>query len=87
MADVPVPGYQTFWTNRLSTQESEHQTQVQQYPDLDAQLKQLLNVLGDIEDMARHIPASVGDTFCAESVCQFVKKRAILGKNFFLESV
>jgi hypothetical protein len=32
---------------------------VQQYPDVDEQLKQLLKVLGDIEDVATHIPASV----------------------------
>jgi hypothetical protein len=32
---------------------------VQQYPEADAQLKQLLQVLGDIEDVARHIPAAI----------------------------
>jgi hypothetical protein len=35
---------------------------VQPYPEADAQLKQLLQVLGDIEDVARHIPASVGES-------------------------
>jgi hypothetical protein len=35
---------------------------VQQYPEADAQLKQLLKVLDDIEDVARHIPASVGES-------------------------
>jgi hypothetical protein len=35
---------------------------VQQYPDGDAQLKQLLALLGDIEDLAEHIPASVGES-------------------------
>jgi hypothetical protein len=62
MGDVPVPRYQTFWTNKLSTLKSEYQTLVQQYPEADAQLKQLLKVLGDIEDMARHNPASVGES-------------------------
>jgi hypothetical protein len=52
--DVSVPGYQTFWTNKLFTLKSEYQTLVQQYPKEDAQLKQLLQVLGDIEDGARH---------------------------------
>jgi chaperonin cofactor prefoldin len=60
MADVPVPGYQTLWMNKLSALKSEYQTLVQQYPEADAQLKQILKVLGDIEDVARHIPASVG---------------------------
>jgi hypothetical protein len=35
---------------------------VQQYPDADAQLKQLFNVLGDIEDVARHTSASVRES-------------------------
>jgi hypothetical protein len=34
---------------------------VQQYPEADAQLKQLLQVLGDIEDVVSHISASVGE--------------------------
>jgi hypothetical protein len=62
MADVSVPGYQTLWTNKLSALKSEYQTLVQQYPEADAQLKQLLQVLGDIEGVARHIPASVGES-------------------------
>jgi chaperonin cofactor prefoldin len=60
MAGVPVAGYQTLWTNKLSALKSEYQTLVQQYPEVDAQLKQLIQVLGDIEDVARHNPASVG---------------------------
>jgi hypothetical protein len=35
---------------------------VQQYPKADAQLKQLLKLLGDIEDVARFIPASVRES-------------------------
>jgi hypothetical protein len=35
---------------------------VQQYPDVDAQLKQLFKLLGDIEDVAGHTPASVGES-------------------------
>jgi hypothetical protein len=62
MGDVPVPGYKIFWTNKLSTLKSEYQTLVQQYPEADAQLKQFLHVLGDIGDVARHIPASVGES-------------------------
>jgi hypothetical protein len=62
MADVPVPGYQTLWTNTFCALKSEYQTLVQQYPEEDAQLKQLLPVLGDIEDVARYIPASIGES-------------------------
>jgi chaperonin cofactor prefoldin len=46
--------------NNLSALKSEYQTLVQQYPEVDAQLKQLLQVLGDFEDVAGHIPASLG---------------------------
>jgi hypothetical protein len=62
MGDVPVPGYQIFWTNTLSTLKSEYQTLAQQYPEGDGQIKQLLKLLGDIEGVARHIPASVGES-------------------------
>jgi hypothetical protein len=62
MGDVPVPGYQKLWTNKLSALKSEYQTLVQLYLEADAQLKQLLQALGDIEDVARHIPASVGES-------------------------
>jgi hypothetical protein len=62
MVDVPVQGYQTLWMDKLSALKSEYQTLMQQYPEADAQLKQLLQVLGDIEDVARHIPASVGES-------------------------
>jgi hypothetical protein len=48
--------------NKISALKSEYQTLVQQYPEADALLKQLLKVLGDIEDVARHIPASVGES-------------------------
>jgi hypothetical protein len=41
---------------------SEYQTLVQQYPEADTQLKQLLKVLDDIEEVVRHIPASVGES-------------------------
>jgi hypothetical protein len=62
MGEFAVPGYQTFWTNKRSTLKSDYQTLMQQYPDADAQLKQLLKLLGDIEDVAGHIPASVGES-------------------------
>jgi hypothetical protein len=64
MGDVQAKAYHTFWTNKLSTLKSEYQTVVQQYPKADAQLKQLLKVMGNTEDVARGIPVSVGK--CAE---------------------
>jgi hypothetical protein len=61
MGEVPVPGYQTLWTNKFSTLKSQYQTSVQQYPEEDAQLKQLHQAPGDIEDVARHIATSIGE--------------------------
>jgi hypothetical protein len=61
MGDVPVPGYQTFWTNKRSALKPEYQTLVQQYPDTEAQPKQIFKLLGDIEDVPRHISASAGE--------------------------
>jgi hypothetical protein len=46
--------------NKLYALKSEYQTLVQQNHEADVQLKQFLQVLGDIEDVARHIPATVG---------------------------
>jgi hypothetical protein len=61
MGDVPLPGYQTFWTNKRSALKSEHHTLVQQYPETDAQLKQLFKLRGDIEAVAGHTPTSTGE--------------------------
>jgi hypothetical protein len=62
VGDVPVPGYQTFWTNKRSAVKSEYQILVQQYPHADTRLKYLFKVLGDIEDVTGHIPAFVGES-------------------------
>jgi hypothetical protein len=60
MANIPMPRYQTFWTDTYIKLKSEYQQLMGQFPDADAQLKQLLKVICDIEEMARYTPASVG---------------------------
>jgi hypothetical protein len=62
MAAVPLPGYQAYWTDKRRTLKSEYQELVAQYPDADAQLKQLFKLLCDIEDVAGYTPASVVDS-------------------------
>jgi hypothetical protein len=62
MGEFPMMGYQTFSTIKRSTLKSEYQSLVQQYPDADAKLKQLLKVLGGIEDVAGYTPVSVGES-------------------------
>jgi hypothetical protein len=62
MADVPVPGSQSFWTNTRLALKSEYHSLIGEFPDADAQLKKLFNVLGDIEVVAAYTPASVGNS-------------------------
>jgi hypothetical protein len=61
MADVPMPGYQSFWTNQRSTSKSEYHRLIGQFSDADTRLKQPFKVMDDIENVAGHIPASVGE--------------------------
>jgi predicted O-linked N-acetylglucosamine transferase (SPINDLY family) len=62
MADIQMPGYQAFWTDIYNKLKSEYQQLIGQFPDADAQLKQLLKIIHDIEEMARYTPASVGES-------------------------
>jgi hypothetical protein len=57
---VPTGYKSQEWTNKGCTLKSQHPTLVQQYPEAEEQLKHLFKVLGDIEDVAGHTPASVG---------------------------
>jgi hypothetical protein len=57
-----VPGYQAFWTEKRVTLKSEYKQLIGQFPNADAQLKQLFKVVCDIEDVAGYTPASVGES-------------------------
>jgi hypothetical protein len=59
VADIPIPGYQTFWKDTYNKLKSKYQQLIGQFPDEDAQLKQLLKGIRDIEKMARYTPAFV----------------------------
>jgi hypothetical protein len=89
MGDVPVPGYQSFWTNKHSTLKSEHLTLVQQYPDADAQLKQLFKVLGDNKDVVGRAPASGGESAKWAAIVNAAEEKgvnyseALTGKTIF----
>jgi hypothetical protein len=52
MADIPVPGYQAFWTTARKSIKGEFQRLVGQHPDAEEQLRQLFKILCDIEDVA-----------------------------------
>jgi hypothetical protein len=62
MADVPLPRYIKFFKEKRTTLRVEHQSLVAKHPDAEAQLKQLFRILCDIEVVADHTPASVGET-------------------------
>jgi hypothetical protein len=61
ISDIPVPGYQAFWTNARKTFNAEFQRLVGQHPDAEEQLRQLFKVLCDFEDVAWYTPVSVGE--------------------------
>jgi predicted O-linked N-acetylglucosamine transferase (SPINDLY family) len=57
-----MPGYLAFWTEKYNKLKSENQQIIGQFPNADGKLKQLLKVIRDIEEIARYIPASVGES-------------------------
>jgi hypothetical protein len=60
MADIPVPGYKAFWMDTCKKLKLGYQQLIGQFPDADAQLKQLFKVIRGIDQMARYTPASMG---------------------------
>jgi hypothetical protein len=88
MADIPVQGYQSFWTNTRLALKSEYHSLIGQFPDADAQLKKLFNVLGDTEDVAAYTPASVGNSEQWSAIVNSAENRqnlceALSGKTLF----
>jgi hypothetical protein len=67
----------------------EYQKLVGQYPDKEAQLRQLFKVLCDIQGMAGYTPASVGESHDWTSTINTVKERctnyckALFGKTLY----
>lgn len=79
MANLPAPGYQTCLKNKLYPWKSVYQALVQRYPEADAQIKQLIKVLGDIEEVARHIRTSVRENAELGCHCKCCgRKRSVL---------
>jgi nitroreductase len=88
MADIPVPGYQAFWTDTCNKLKSEYQQLIGQVPDADAQLKQLFKEIRDIEEMARYTP-SAGQSEQWSSIISTAEEnrqnfcKVLNGKNLF----
>jgi hypothetical protein len=58
-ADVPVPGYQKYWSEKIISLKAEYQILITKLPDEDEQLKHRFKILCDIEDVACYKPVSV----------------------------
>jgi hypothetical protein len=61
MGDVPVPGFQKYWTHKLASLRSECHAIMNKYPEADSVVQQLYKVLSDIENLARCKPTKVGE--------------------------
>jgi hypothetical protein len=68
----------------------ENQQVIGQFPDADAQLKQLFKVICNIEEMARSTPASVGESKQWSSIVSTAEEirqnfyKALTGKTVFV---
>jgi hypothetical protein len=65
MTKALMPGYQAFCADKRVTLKSEYRQLLGQFPDADAQRKQLFKVFKvvcDIEDVAGYTPASAGES-------------------------
>jgi hypothetical protein len=52
MAGVPTPAYHQFWTDQRLSLKAEYSDIVVKHPDAAAAIKQVFQVLCDIEDLA-----------------------------------
>jgi hypothetical protein len=62
MAKASTLGYQAFWANKRAALQAVYQAQKDQNPDGDAQYRQTLKVLCEIEDTASFTPGTVGES-------------------------
>jgi hypothetical protein len=74
MADDPMPGYQSFWADKRVWLKSEYRQLLRQFPDADAQLKQLFKVVCDIENVAGYTPASVVESEQGSSIIDIAEE-------------
>jgi hypothetical protein len=86
MADVTLPRYKKFWKDKRTTLRAEHQSLVVKYPDAETQLKQLFKILCDIEVVAGHAPASVGESVEWTSIVNTAEDKEQATAKLSLES-
>jgi hypothetical protein len=79
-------GYQKFWKDKRTTLRAEHQSLVAKYHDAEAELKQLFGILCDIEVVAGHAPASVGESVEWTSIVNIAEDNRTSTANLSLVS-
>jgi aryl-phospho-beta-D-glucosidase BglC (GH1 family) len=62
MTDIPVPGFQKYWTQKLALQKSESHVITTKYPKAAAVVQQVYKVIDDTEILAGNTPTKVGES-------------------------
>jgi hypothetical protein len=82
MADVPVPGFRKYWTQKLASLKSECHAITSKYPEATSVVQQVCRVLSDVETLAGCTPAKVGDgSECTSIVKSAEENRANICKG------
>jgi hypothetical protein len=63
MADVPVPRFQKYWTQKLASLKTESHAIMNTYPEATSVEQQIYRVLSDIENVGGCTLAKVGESF------------------------
>jgi hypothetical protein len=62
MADVPIPRFWKYWTQKLALLKSECYVIMNKYPEAASVVQQVYKVLSVIENLVRCTPAKVGES-------------------------
>jgi hypothetical protein len=62
MADVPVPKFRKYWTQKLASLKLEWHATANKYPQAASIVQQVYRLLSDIENLTGYTPAKVGES-------------------------
>jgi hypothetical protein len=77
MADVPVPGFRKYWTQKLASQKSECHAIMNNYPEAASLMQQVYEVLIDIQNPTRCTPTNVGESSDRSSIVKSVEENRV----------
>jgi hypothetical protein len=81
MTDVPVLGFQKYWTQKLASLKSEWHAIMNKYPEAASKVQQIYKVLSDTENFARSTPAKVRESSEWTSTANSAENRANICKD------